>query len=125
MSAMVVELPSRRVNQTDGLTRKPNREMRPSGEHLSDEQVRKLIKAARRNRNGQRDALMIDLAWQHGLRARELVQLTWDDIRPGRNPTIYIRRAKGGLDAYNPLSGEHLRALSALKPGARPGNLHQ
>lgn len=44
------------------------------------------------------------------------MQLTWDDIRPGRNPTIYIRRAKGGQDAYNPLSGEHLRALSALKP---------
>jgi integrase len=116
MSAIVVELPSRRVNQTVCLTRKPNREMRPSGENLSDEQVRKLIKAARGNRNGQRDALMIDLAWQHGLRASELVQLSWDDIRPGRNPTIYIRRAKGGQDGYNPLSGEHLRALSALKP---------
>jgi type 1 fimbriae regulatory protein FimB/type 1 fimbriae regulatory protein FimE len=90
--------------------------MRPSGELLSDEQVRKLIKAARGNRWGNRDALMIDLAWQHGLRASELCQLTWDDVRGGRNPTLYIRRAKGGQNHYNPLSSEHLRALNALRP---------
>jgi integrase len=90
--------------------------MRPSGELLSDEQVRKLIKAARGNRWGNRDALMIDLAWQHGLRASELCQLTWDDVRGGRNPTLYIRRAKGGQNHCNPLSSEHLRALNALRP---------
>lgn len=116
MSATVHQLPSRRENQTVPLTRTPNKVMRPSGEHLSDEQVRKLIKAARGNRNGQRDALMIDLAWQHGLRASELCQLTWDDVRAGRSPTLYIRRAKGGQDGYNPLSSEHLRALNALRP---------
>jgi type 1 fimbriae regulatory protein FimB/type 1 fimbriae regulatory protein FimE len=90
--------------------------MRPSGENLSDEQVRKLIKAAGSNRYGKRDALMIELAWQHGLRASELCGLTWDDVRGGRNPTLYIRRAKGGQSGYNPLSGEHLRALNALRP---------
>ena len=120
MSATVHQMPSRRENQTvPALTRTPNK-MRPSGENLSDEQVRQLIKAARGNRNGQRDALMIDLAWQHGLRASELCQLTWDDIRGGRNPTLYIRRAKGGQDGYNPLNSEHLRALNALRP-TEPG----
>ena len=91
MSATVHALPSRRENQTVRLTRTPNKEMRPSGEHLSDEQVRKLIKAARstarNDANGARNALMIDLAWQHGLRASELCQLTWDDVRGGRSPT--------------------------------------
>ena len=116
MTATVHKLPSRRVNQTVKLIRIPNEVMRPSGESLSDEQVRQLIKAARGNRYGQRDALMIELAWHHGLRASELCGLTWDDVRSGRNPTIYIRRAKGGHSGYNPLTGEHLRALNALRP---------
>jgi integrase len=63
---------------------------------------------------------MVELAWYHGLRASELCGLTWDDIRPGRLPTLYIRRAKGGASGANPLSAEHLRALNALKP-AEPG----
>jgi integrase len=121
MNATVHKLRPRRVNRTERtLTRVSNAEMRPAGEDLSDEQVRKLIKAARSNHYGDRDALMIDLAWYHGLRASELCGLTWDDIRPGRLPTIYIRRAKGGASGANPLTSEHLRALNALKP-AEPG----
>ena len=46
MTATVHKLPSRRVNRTVTLTRTPNADMRPSGENLSDEQVRRLIKAA-------------------------------------------------------------------------------
>jgi type 1 fimbriae regulatory protein FimB/type 1 fimbriae regulatory protein FimE len=98
------------------LTRTPNAKMRPSGENLSDAQVRQLIKAARGNRYGARDALMIELAWYHGLRSSEVCALTWEDIRRGRKPTLFIRRAKGGSQHENPLTGEHLRALSALKP---------
>jgi integrase len=117
MNATIHQLPLRRVNQTErALSRVPNATMRPNGENLSDEQVNKLIKAARSNQYGARDALMIELAWYHGLRASELCGLTWDDIRPGRLPTLFIRRAKGGESGLNPLSAEHLRALNALKP---------
>ena len=116
MIATVHKLPSRRVNRTVTLSRTSNADMRPSGENLSDEQVRELIKAAGSNRYGKRDALMIGLAWHHGLRASELCGLTWDDVRGGRSPTLYIRRAKGGLSGCNPLSSEHLRALNALRP---------
>lgn len=116
MTATVHQLASRRENRTVTLTRTPNEVMRPSGENLSDAQVAQLIKAARGNRYGQRDALMIKLAWHHGLRASELCGLTWDDVRGGRTATLYIRRAKGGQSGYNPLSGEHLRALNALRP---------
>lgn len=117
MNATIHKLPSRRVNRTERtLSRTPNAKMRPSGEDLSDEQVRKMIKAARSNHYGARDALMIELAWQNGLRASELCGLTWDDIKSGRLPTIYIRRAKGGASGANPLSAECLRALNALKP---------
>ena len=110
MFATIHKLPSRRVNQTVGLRRTPNATMRPAGEDLSDEQVGKLIKAARSNHYGTRDALMIELAWHHGLRASELCDLTWNDVRPGRLPTLFIRRAKGGASGANPLSSQHLRA---------------
>jgi integrase len=117
MNATIHQLTLRRVNQTERtLSRIPNATMRPNGENLSDEQVNKLIKAARSNQYGARDALMIELAWHHGLRASELCGLTWDDIRPGRLPTLFIRRAKGGESGLNPLSAEHLRALNALRP---------
>ena len=121
MFATIHKLAPRRVNRTErALSRTPNAQMRPAGEDLSDEQVKGLIKAARSNHYGARDALMIELAWHHGMRASELCGLTWDDIRPGRLPTLYIRRAKGGASGANPLASEHLRALNALRP-SEPG----
>jgi hypothetical protein len=35
------------------------------------------IEAAGKNRQGQRDALMVLLAYRHGLRAAEVVDLRW------------------------------------------------
>jgi integrase len=119
-TATVIELPGRELRTVPTLRRLPNKTMRPSGESLSDAEVRRLIAAARKGRYGARDALMIELAWHHGLRASELCSLTWDDVKGGRLPTLFIRRCKGGKDHYNPLSGEHLRALNALRP-TEPG----
>jgi integrase len=56
--------------------RAPNAELRTS-EHLTADEVEKLIEAARRNRHGYRDALMVLLAYRHGLRAAEVVDLRW------------------------------------------------
>jgi hypothetical protein len=42
--------------------RPPNRELRER-EHLTDAEVERLIEAARDNRHGYRDALMILMAW--------------------------------------------------------------
>ena len=51
--------------------RKPNAELR-TREHLAEQEVQKLIEAAKDNRNGHRDACMILIAYRHGLRARSL-----------------------------------------------------
>jgi Phage integrase family len=46
--------------------------------HLTEREVELLYEAAkRRGRYGQRDALMIWIAYRHGLRASELVGLRW------------------------------------------------
>ena len=49
-----------------------NAELR-TREQLTADEVEKLIDAARTNRCGHRDALMVLLAYRHGLRAAKLV----------------------------------------------------
>lgn len=106
-----------KVNRTVTPTRRPNAELRPR-EHLTWREVDKLIKAAKGNRWGQRDATMILIAFRHGLRASELVSLQWSDVE-FESGTLHLRRAKGGTTGTHPLLGDELRALRALKRDAQ------
>src|SRR5215470_1395392 len=72
------------------------------------------MKAAKANRHGHRDATMILLAFRHGLRAAELVDLRWDQVELGRNACLHVRRVKNGIATTHPLSGDEMRALRAL-----------
>jgi integrase len=54
--------------------RRPNKELR-TREYLIKDEVERLMAAARKNREGARDATMILLAYRHGLRASELTDL--------------------------------------------------
>ena len=63
-------------NRTVTPQRAPNAELR-TREHLTADEVEKLIEAAKANRYGYRDALMVLLAYRHGLRAAEVVDLRW------------------------------------------------
>ena len=94
--------------------RVPNAELR-TREYLTEAEVERLTKAAKANRNGQRDATMILLAFRHGLRAAELVDLRWDQVDLGRNACLHVRRVKNGMPSVHPLQGDEMRALRALK----------
>ena len=61
--------------------------------------VRALIKAAKGNRHGHRDATMILIGFRHGLRVSELCSLQWSSIE-FETGTVYVRRAKGGQLTY-------------------------
>src|SRR5215472_10814433 len=71
--------------------------------------------AAKRNRWGHRDATMILVAYRHGLRVAELVDLRWDQVDLGRNAALHVRRVKQGLPSVHPLQGDEMRALRSLK----------
>jgi integrase len=62
------------VNRT---VRRPNAELR-TREHLTADEVERLIEAASANRQGHRDALMLLLAFRHGLGAAEVCDLRWE-----------------------------------------------
>jgi type 1 fimbriae regulatory protein FimB/type 1 fimbriae regulatory protein FimE len=69
-----------------------------------------LIEAAKGNRHGDRDALAILLAYRHGLRAAEAVDLRWEQV-DFKSATLHVRRVKNGTPASHPLTGRELRAL--------------
>jgi integrase len=64
-------------NRTVSLHRPRNSALR-TREHLSTDEVERLIEATKNNRYGHRDALMVLLAFRHGLRAGEICDLRWE-----------------------------------------------
>jgi hypothetical protein len=83
-------------------------------EYLTEGEVERLMVAARQNRHGHRDATMILIAFRHGLRASELVDLHWDQVDFQR-AVLHVRRAKGGTPSVHPLTGLEMRALRRLQ----------
>jgi integrase len=65
-------------------------------------------------RVAERDALLIMMAYRHGLRASELAGLRWDqiDLKGG---AFYVVRRKNGSPSTHPLRGPELRALRSWK----------
>jgi integrase len=108
---------SRTVNRTVPL-RRPNAELR-SREYLTDAEIARLSDAAKGNRWGHRDAAMILVAYRHGLRASELVDLRWDQI-DFDTATLAVRRVKKGTPATHPIRGDELRALRRLQREQEP-----
>jgi type 1 fimbriae regulatory protein FimB/type 1 fimbriae regulatory protein FimE len=98
--------------------RRPNAELR-TREHLTDGEVTKLMDAAKSNRWGHRDANMILVAYRHGLRVSELVDLRWDQI-DFDHATLHVRRAKKGTPATHPIIGDEMRALRRLQREQEP-----
>jgi integrase len=79
-------------------------------EHLTIDEVERLIEAANSNRYGHRDALMVLLAFRHGLRAAEVCDLRWEQV-DFKTASLHVRRLKNGTPSTHPLTGRELRAL--------------
>src|SRR5260370_42186166 len=97
------------VNRTVAPRRPKNAELR-TREHLTDGEVEKLIGAAGGNRHGHRDALVALLAYRHGLRAAEGIDLRWEQV-DFKTASLHVRRVKNGTPSTHPLTGRELRAL--------------
>jgi integrase len=107
----IVQLQTPKCSKSIG-GRPKNAELR-SREHLLPDEVERMIDAARkRGRYGNRDALLIMLAYRHGLRASELIALRWDqiDFKAG---TVHVNRLKQGASSTHPIRGKEIRLLHA------------
>ena len=92
--------PPTTVKRTVSRGRLPNAHYRQR-EYLTEREVERLMKAARDNRHGHRDATMVLLAYRHGL--------------------LHVARVKNGMPSVHPLTGKELRALRRLQREQEPG----
>jgi type 1 fimbriae regulatory protein FimB/type 1 fimbriae regulatory protein FimE len=65
------------------------------------------------------DATMILVAYRHGLRAAEAVDLRWDQI-DFDTATLAVRRVTKGSPTTHPIRGDELRALRKLLREQQP-----
>lgn len=88
---------------------------RRAREHLTEQEVARVIEAAgRRGRYGHRDATLILICFRHGYRVGELARLRWEsvDLESG---ILHVSRLKRGVPSTHPLHGSELRALRRLQ----------
>jgi integrase len=62
---------------------------------------------------------MVLVAYRHGLRSSELVDLRWDQVDL-RTATLHVRRVKKGTPSTHPILGDELRALRRLQREQQP-----
>jgi integrase len=79
---------------------------------LTEAEVENFLKAGRKGRHNVRNFAMLLLAFRHGLRVSELINMRMADVDldTGR---LFVRRLKGSLSTSQPLEGDEIRALRA------------
>ena len=80
--------------------------------YLTEPEMARLLKAARTGRYGVRDHLLILLAYRHGMRVSELIDVRTSEVDL-EGSTIHVRRSKGSLTTTQPIEGDELRAIRA------------
>jgi integrase len=93
--------------------RLPNSEYR-TREYLTPVEVEKLVEEAKRTRWPVRDATAVMVAFYHGLRANELVDLRWSQVDLAAN-NLHCRRSKGGTASVHEIYPSEFRALKKLR----------
>src|SRR5215467_7397972 len=74
--------------------------------------MKRFLDGARGSRHGTRNHAMMLMAYRHGLRVSELIDLRLRDIDLD-SARLYVRRKKGSLSTHQPIEGDELRALRA------------
>jgi site-specific recombinase XerD len=89
-------------------------------DYLTRDEVALLLRAAKKSpRYGTRNHAMILVAYRHGLRASELVNLRVSDLDLSTG-TIYCRRAKGSRSSLHPMKLDEVAVLEKVLRDRRP-----
>jgi integrase len=97
--------------------RKSDQEIGRDRKYLTPNEVDRLVTTAKkRGRHGQRDSLAILMAFRHGLRVSELVELRWAQISWEGTPRLTVQRRKGSISGVSQALGkDEVRSLRAIQ----------
>jgi len=88
------------------------REGKQGKNFLTESELERFLKAAKKTRNGARDHCMVMMAYRHGFRVSELIDIRLDELDL-EGAQIFVRRSKNSLSTSQPIEGDELRALRA------------
>lgn len=79
---------------------------------LTEAEIKKFLEASRKGRHTVRDFCLMLVAYRHGLRVSELIDIRLKDLdlETGR---IFVRRIKGSLSTHQPIEGDELQSIRA------------
>jgi site-specific recombinase XerD len=80
------------------------------GKDFFENEVERLLEAARKRRHGAHDHLLMLMMYRHGLRRTELVHMRRDQVNL-QAARLWVGRVKGSLAVEQPIAGDELRAI--------------
>jgi type 1 fimbriae regulatory protein FimB len=72
---------------------------------LTDAEIKQFLGAARKGIHGERDYLLALLAYRHGFRVSELIDVRLEEIDL-RTARMQVRQLKGSLNTEHPIEGD-------------------
>src|SRR5690606_10343268 len=97
------------------IVRKTNKELGRLRSHLTPSEIERLLAAAGKTENGDRDRTLVLLMYRHALRLGEALDLRWDVDIDFNERTLLCRRLKRGRDGLHPLAEDEIKALQKLR----------
>ena len=77
---------------------------------LDPSEIDRLLDAAKENRHGIRDYVLLLMMYRHGLRVSEGIKMRLDALNL-KQSSLWVKRLKNSLSTQQPITGDELRAI--------------
>jgi type 1 fimbriae regulatory protein FimB len=91
-------------------SRKPAKKRERIKEFLTESEMEKFLKASKLTRNPERDYCLMLMAYRHGLRVSEAIDIRMSQLDLD-GAYLYVRRLKGSRSGQQPIEGDELRTI--------------